>query len=409
MSAFEKSLGIAVAAITLVVSAGAVVVSAQGPWVAPPEAKATEESRSRVSATRRRPSRPTASRATGPGGKGDGPAAAALPAPKPANWTSAKRPETDRRRDLLEDVERPRRHAAVEAPPGERALGDRELHSNPEGEVTRPVQMSTRPAGNPGGASSLSAMRLCAIDVGSNTVRLLVAEVIGGGQLAHRRPGPDHHAPRGEPRAHRRARRCPDGAHARGGARLRRARRAPRRERDPHRGHERGSRSVERSRLRGRGRARHRSARRRGQRRGRGAPHAPRRRVTGSARLSGVVLTFDIGGGSTEYVLSEGDAIRSMISLRLGVVPLAERFPFPGIADRALYRELYDEVRRRLGRELPEAIRSARVAHLIGTAGHGDGAGGARPRPPPLRSRPRAGARAEPRQRSSDSWIGCAG
>ena len=39
MSAFEKSVGIAVAAITLVVSAGAVVVSAQGPWVAPPESK----------------------------------------------------------------------------------------------------------------------------------------------------------------------------------------------------------------------------------------------------------------------------------------------------------------------------------------------------------------------------------
>src|SRR6266436_459747 len=38
--------------------------------------------------------------------------------------------------------------------------------------------MSIRPAGSPGGASSFSAMRLCAIDVGSNTVRLLVADVI---------------------------------------------------------------------------------------------------------------------------------------------------------------------------------------------------------------------------------------
>jgi exopolyphosphatase/guanosine-5'-triphosphate,3'-diphosphate pyrophosphatase len=89
----------------------------------------------------------------------------------------------------------------------------------------------------------------------------------------------------------------------------------------------------------------------------------------GLGRLSGPMLTFDIGGGSTEYVLSDGDAIRSMISLRLGVVPLAERFPFPGVADPKRYRELYDDVRRRLGDELPEAIRSARVAHLIGTAG----------------------------------------
>ncbi|HEY7541225.1 MAG TPA: Ppx/GppA phosphatase family protein [Methylomirabilota bacterium] len=89
----------------------------------------------------------------------------------------------------------------------------------------------------------------------------------------------------------------------------------------------------------------------------------------GLGRLPGPMLTFDIGGGSTEYVLSDGEAIRSMISLRLGVVPLAERFPFPGVADPERYQELYDEIRRRLGGELPEAIRSARVAHLIGTAG----------------------------------------
>ena len=39
--------------------------------------------------------------------------------------------------------------------------------------------MSTRPAGNPGGASLRLAMRLGAIDVGSNTVRLLVADATG--------------------------------------------------------------------------------------------------------------------------------------------------------------------------------------------------------------------------------------
>ena len=89
----------------------------------------------------------------------------------------------------------------------------------------------------------------------------------------------------------------------------------------------------------------------------------------GLGALTGLVLTFDIGGGSTEYVLAEGDVIRSMVSLRLGVVPLAERFPFPGVADSKVYRELLDDVRRRLARELPEAIRAARVAHLVGTAG----------------------------------------
>jgi len=52
--------------------------------------------------------------------------------------------------------------------------------------------------------------------------------------------------------------------------------------------------------------------------------------------LAGSVLTFDIGGGSTEYVLADGDSILSMASLRLGVVPLAERFPFRAPWTRAL-------------------------------------------------------------------------
>lgn len=85
--------------------------------------------------------------------------------------------------------------------------------------------------------------------------------------------------------------------------------------------------------------------------------------------LAGSILTFDIGGGSTEYVLADGDSIRSMASLRLGVVPLAERFPFPGPVDAPRYRALCDEIRSRLDGELPAAIRTARVGHLVGTAG----------------------------------------
>ena len=85
--------------------------------------------------------------------------------------------------------------------------------------------------------------------------------------------------------------------------------------------------------------------------------------------LAGSMLTFDIGGGSTEYVLADGDSIRSMASLRLGVVPLAERFPFPGPVDAPRYRALCDEIRGRLDAELPAAIRTARVDHLVGTAG----------------------------------------
>jgi exopolyphosphatase / guanosine-5'-triphosphate,3'-diphosphate pyrophosphatase len=89
----------------------------------------------------------------------------------------------------------------------------------------------------------------------------------------------------------------------------------------------------------------------------------------GLGPLAGRMLTFDIGGGSTEYVLADGDSIRSMASLRLGVVPLAERYPFPGPVDAPRYRALCDEIRARLDGELPAAIRTARADLLVGTAG----------------------------------------
>ena len=95
MSAFEKSVGIAVAAITLVVSAGAVVVSAQGPWVAPPEAKNVKNPVKGIGNAKKSVETNCVS-CHGPGGKGDGPASAALPPPKPANWTSeAVQKQTD--------------------------------------------------------------------------------------------------------------------------------------------------------------------------------------------------------------------------------------------------------------------------------------------------------------------------
>jgi mono/diheme cytochrome c family protein len=95
MSAFGKSLGIAVATISLLVWAGVAVVSAQGPWVAPADAKAMKNPVKGIGNAKKSVETNCVS-CHGPAGKGDGPAAAALPPPKPANWTSAAvQKETD--------------------------------------------------------------------------------------------------------------------------------------------------------------------------------------------------------------------------------------------------------------------------------------------------------------------------
>jgi len=85
--------------------------------------------------------------------------------------------------------------------------------------------------------------------------------------------------------------------------------------------------------------------------------------------LDGTTLMFDIGGGSTEYVLVRTAAPVASVSLRLGVVDLAERYPFPGRVDWTRFQALHDEITLRLARELPEAIRTGRPDRIVGTAG----------------------------------------
>lgn len=90
---------------------------------------------------------------------------------------------------------------------------------------------------------------------------------------------------------------------------------------------------------------------------------------SGLGRLDGRVVVFDIGGGSTEYILAEDERLLAAVSLRLGVVPLAERFPFPSGVDADGWTRLLGEVRGRLAGELPAPLRGARPEHLVGTAG----------------------------------------
>lgn len=86
--------------------------------------------------------------------------------------------------------------------------------------------------------------------------------------------------------------------------------------------------------------------------------HAPR-----------ALVIFDIGGGSAEYTLVRDGAIVSTVSLRLGVVPLAERYPFPEAVDRERYAAMAAEIGAQLRRELPAEILRGSERTLVGTAG----------------------------------------
>jgi len=83
----------------------------------------------------------------------------------------------------------------------------------------------------------------------------------------------------------------------------------------------------------------------------------------------GTTLAFDIGGGSTEFMLARGGTLAAAVSLRLGVVGLAERYPFPGPVEAGLYHALETEVAQQLARELPASIVEPPVDRLVGSAG----------------------------------------
>jgi exopolyphosphatase/guanosine-5'-triphosphate,3'-diphosphate pyrophosphatase len=85
--------------------------------------------------------------------------------------------------------------------------------------------------------------------------------------------------------------------------------------------------------------------------------------------LGSPLIVFDIGGGSTEFILWRDGEIVVAVSLRLGVVPLAERYPFAGPVDWTRYGVMADEIAARLDRELPPSLGRATPGTLVGTAG----------------------------------------
>jgi exopolyphosphatase/guanosine-5'-triphosphate,3'-diphosphate pyrophosphatase len=129
--------------------------------------------------------------------------------------------------------------------------------------------------------------------------------------------------------------------------------------------------------------------------------------LDGGSATAGTMLVFDIGGGSTEYVVAGGRSVVGAASLRLGVVDLAERYPFTGPVDWARYRLMDVEIADRLRAELPGPLRAARVDRLVGTAGTVT-TGGARPRAARVRPGPGPGPRTCPEPASSACSRGSA-
>jgi exopolyphosphatase/guanosine-5'-triphosphate,3'-diphosphate pyrophosphatase len=85
--------------------------------------------------------------------------------------------------------------------------------------------------------------------------------------------------------------------------------------------------------------------------------------------LSGSLLLFDIGGGSTEFILARERRLTAVVSLGLGVVPLAERYLTAGPVDWTRYGLMVREIRRGLSDGLRDFARQGRPEHLVGTAG----------------------------------------
>jgi exopolyphosphatase/guanosine-5'-triphosphate,3'-diphosphate pyrophosphatase len=79
-------------------------------------------------------------------------------------------------------------------------------------------------------------------------------------------------------------------------------------------------------------------------------------------------LVFDIGGGSTEMVIGAGTKVSFHVSTQAGVVRQTERHLHTDPPTEAEMRELSDEVRRIVADAVPEAERKA-VARAIAVAG----------------------------------------
>ena len=208
--------------------------------------------------------------------------------------------------------------------------------------------------------------RVAAIDIGSNSIRAIVADVSADGHIKvvdEMKSAPRLGAGMDErgaladsaDAARQRSR------HSHGDARA-----AARRHAHRGRGHQRRARRVERASVRGDGAQS-------GEAPDSGARGRPTRRCLGFRSAlahfdlaSGRAAVVDIGGGSLELALSAAGLVDRLVSLPFGALRMTERY-FPKKITRRAVKELRHDVRDELQRHLP--AREWRNAQVIGSGG----------------------------------------
>lgn len=91
--------------------------------------------------------------------------------------------------------------------------------------------------------------------------------------------------------------------------------------------------------------------------------------TSGLPGLGPSFVLFDIGGGSTEFVLARAGTPEAAVSLRLGVVTLQEEWGERGPVRWERFARMREHVERRLAEEVPAVILAADAGELVGTAG----------------------------------------
>jgi exopolyphosphatase/guanosine-5'-triphosphate,3'-diphosphate pyrophosphatase len=89
----------------------------------------------------------------------------------------------------------------------------------------------------------------------------------------------------------------------------------------------------------------------------------------GVARAQSPYAVLDVGGGSTELIVARGSRYVAAVSVRLGVVPLVERFLHADPVDWAEYSACAEHVSARLAAEAWPELRPLAPRLLVGTAG----------------------------------------